>query len=84
MAVLSEANRASVNALLMSDLSAIRQPCGITKAELRAAVNAADQWADDNAPAYNLALPQPARSTLTANQKARLLMYVIRKRHEVG
>ena len=56
----------------------------VLKAELRAAVDAADQWASDNAAAYNAALPLPARTVLTASQKARLLAWVILKRWNVG
>lgn len=85
MAVLSDNDRAAVSAELQVDLSAVREALGaLTKAEFRAAVNAADQWANDNAAAYNAALPLPARTVLTAAQKARLLMYVIRKRWLTG
>lgn len=56
----------------------------ITKADLIAAVTAADVWLDNNAAAYNSAIPQPARGALTARQKARLLMAVIKRRYEVS
>lgn len=59
-------------------------PGGVTKADLRAAIDAADDWADANASAYNLALPVAARSALTARQKARLLAFVILKRWEAA
>jgi hypothetical protein len=52
-------------------------------AELRAAVDAIDQWIDDNASSFNSSIPQPARSSLTAKQKARLLVWVVRRRFEV-
>jgi hypothetical protein len=53
---------------------------GITKAELRAAVNGVDDWADANAAAFNSAIPQPARGAMTTKQKTLLLQYVILKR----
>ncbi len=56
----------------------------ITKADLAAAVNAIDDWVDANAAAFNTAIPQPARAQLTAKQKARLLMHVVRRRFEVA
>lgn len=84
MAVLSDTNRAAVWAKCMQDFSAGREPCALTKAELRAAIDAADAWADANAAAYNLALTVTARNNLTAAQKARILMLVIAKRYEVG
>lgn len=83
MAVLSDNDRLATWANLMREFSNLRSPIGITKADLRAALNAADQWADDNASEFNLAMPQPARGSLTAKQKALLLMFVIAKRHEV-
>ena len=68
----------------MRDLSADREPCAVTKAELRADLDAADQWVDDNAASFNSALPQPARGALTASQKARLLMRVVSRRFQVS
>lgn len=64
------------------------QPNGIggvalTKAQLRAAVDAIDDWVDANSTAFNSAIPQPARSVLTAKQKAALLMLVVQRRHGV-
>jgi hypothetical protein len=47
---------------------------------IKAAVDAADQWADDNATAFNNALPVPFRTTATTAQKTLLLSYVILKR----
>lgn len=53
---------------------------GITKTDLRLAVDAIDNWVDANSAAFNLAIPQPARNSLTAKQKAALLMLVVQKR----
>lgn len=80
MAILVDADRESIKAEIMQDFSSAQEPCGITKADLRAAINAADDWANANAVNYNSALPLPARTVLTAAQKARLLMHVVRKR----
>lgn len=84
MAVLSDAQRKEIWAQMMRDLSDVREPIGVTKTDLRAAVDAADQWAQDNAASFNSALPQPARNALTAGQKSRLLAYVIQKRWNTG
>lgn len=85
MAVLSDPDRAALTSVMQADGSAERTVfAGLTKADLRAAVNAADSWADTNASAYNAALPVAARTNLTAKQKARLLMYVVRRRWEVS
>lgn len=57
---------------------------GVTKADLKAAVNALDDFMVANATAINTAIPQPARASLTAAQKARMLMWVIRYRYVKG
>jgi hypothetical protein len=84
MAVLSDADRMALWAKLMSDASAGRVPLALSKVDLRAAIDAADTWADANALAFNLALPLVVRGALTAKQKAQLLSYVILKRFEVS
>jgi len=47
---------------------------------IKAAVDAADDWADANAAAFNTALPTPFRTTASLGQKTALLAYVILKR----
>ena len=84
MAVLSDNDRAAVHGAFMSDRSAVREAMPILKADLRAAINAIDQWVDDNSTSFNSAIPQPARAALTASQKANLLLYVVRRRYEVS
>jgi hypothetical protein len=77
---LTTGERAEVNAELQRRFSVDTLPCGITKADLRAAVDAVDDWVEANQTAFNLAIPQPARGALSATQKALLLDYVVRKR----
>lgn len=80
MAVLSNADRESLFGEIARDLSIARSSTSVQKNDLRAAVNASDDWAEANAASFNAALPQPARGALTAAQKARLLLSTIRKR----
>lgn len=84
MAIMADGDRATVHREVMQKLSRINEACGVTKGDLRAAVNAADQWVSDNAASFNSALPLPARTALTASQKARLLLMVIAKRFNGG
>jgi len=49
-------------------------------ATIKAAADAADQWADDNAASFNSALPVAFRTTATTAQKTLLLSYVILRR----
>lgn len=84
MAVLSNGERVNLWAQLMRDLSDNRETCALTKVQLQAALNAADDWADGVASNFNSALPVAARNNLTAQQKARLLTTVIRRRFEVS
>jgi hypothetical protein len=76
--------RAAATAELIRALSNEQQPHGLTKPELRAAVDAADAWCNSNAAAFNSALPTPARTILTSAQKARLLAWVALHRHTHG
>ena len=73
MAVLDEAARQFVWRKFMA---AGNTPGTILKADLRAAVNAADDWVDANAAAFNTALPVAFRTAATAQQKAILLGYL--------
>lgn len=84
MAVLSSAERQAILARFGSDLSAARTAFNTTKPNLIAAINAIDDWVEANTAAFNTAIPQPARGELTAQQKAQLLFYVVRRRFEVS
>jgi hypothetical protein len=83
VAVLSNAERAALWAEFMRTTENIAGIGAVTKADLRAAVDAVDQWCEDNATAFNTAIPQPARGALTSRQKAALLVYVTRRRWEL-
>lgn len=81
MAVLSDPDRLAVWAEFQRVLENINGTAsGVSKADLRAAVNAIDQWNEDNQSSFNLAIPQPARSALTAKQKAALQMAIVARR----
>ena len=83
MAVLPDNDRRAIWANLMRQISARNEGLGVTKADILAAVQAADDWVDTNASSFNSAIPQPARSSLAAKQKIELLMFVLRRRWEV-
>lgn len=81
MAVLTNNARRELWRAFMQQVSAQQQAVGpITKADLRAAVDALDDFLNTNASAINQAIPQPARSALTVPQKTRLLVYVVERR----
>ena len=84
MAVLTEGNRALTLNEFMREASAQRDGLALTKADLRAAIDAIDSWVDTNSSAFNTAIPQPARGALTTRQKAWLLFRVVHKRFEVS
>jgi hypothetical protein len=52
----------------------------LTSPDIKAAMDAADDWAEAQAAAYNAALPQPFRGAATADQKAILLAAVCMRR----
>lgn len=84
MAVLSDGDRLDCWAELMRDFSSAAESLGITKADFRAAIDAADTWVNSNAASFNSAIPQPARGAMTASQKVRLLAAVALKRFVKG
>lgn len=79
MAMLSTQDRAEIATEGMRD-SRLGTLTGMTKAQWRAAVDAADPWPDANTASYNAALPQPACGAMTTPEKTLLLVYVISKR----
>jgi len=85
MAILSDNDRAAINQLFQSEASAVREPLpGMTKHDLRNAVNATDQWIEDNKASYAAALPAVVRTNLTARQMARLFFRVANRKWEVA
>jgi hypothetical protein len=53
-------------------------------ADLRAAVDASDTWAVENAASFNSAIPQPARGIMKTPQKVRILSLVLDWRWRVN
>ncbi len=81
MALLSETDRQKIWRGLMRYWSRLLEGQPYVKAELRAAVNAQDQWFEDNAPSANAALPLPFRTAATPSQKAALAAAVLLARY---
>jgi hypothetical protein len=79
MALLSIADRAEIVADIMRTAEC---PGAVTKSDLRAAIDAIDAWVDGNAAPFNSSIPLPARTALTARQKAALLTWVVGRRFE--
>ena len=84
MAVLGDNDRVTMVQKFAQDMSGTRTAVSIVKADMRAAVNAIDDWVQANASAFNTAIPQPARGALSTQQKAKLLWYVVQRRFEVS
>lgn len=80
MAALSENDRASAWAEYMRTGDGAT---GITKAQLRAVVDAIDDWIDVNSTGFNNAIPQPQRGLLSTKQKVSIFMRVLRFRYLV-
>lgn len=84
MAILTDAGRTAIWKDFGEEISRARDGVGITKAQLKAAVDAIDSWIDANALSLNSAIPQPARGALSASQKARILALVVHRRYGDG
>lgn len=81
MAVMDGEERRRVWAHLMRSIPAEIAPMpAVTKAELRAAVDACDEWITLNAAVFNAALPQPFRAEASAAQKTWLFAMVALRR----
>lgn len=81
MAVLTEPERVhAAREWIRHAFEKLGGTASLTTADVKAALDAADNWADANATAYNNALPLPFRTTATTAQKALLLAYVCMKR----
>lgn len=84
MAVLSDPDRVLCWLEYMRDTANINNGAsGLTKAQIRAAIDATDQWNEDNAASFNSALPAAYRNAATAKQKAIMQAIVSLKRHGV-
>lgn len=83
-AVLSNADRKVVRHDIGLEWSTRFEATSLTKAELKAAVDSADQWVSDNKVSFNNALPAAAQAGLTNAQKAELLVFVASKRFDLG
>lgn len=59
------------------------QEISILKSELKVAGDAIDDWIDSVQSSFNQAIPEPARSGLTQNQKIKIFMYILNLRVEV-
>ena len=77
---LTEAQRFKTWGALMREWQALGQPPTVVKADMRAAVDAIDDWIEANQAAVNAAYPQPFRANMTVQHKTLLFCYVAIKR----
>ena len=85
MAVLSTNDRVAVGADFQRAASLRRDGLpGLVKADVQAAAAAIDDWVVANQASFNAAIPLPARTALSASQKAELLVLVVTRRFVVG
>ena len=66
----------STNGIMRYWSSLFESVDGMTKSDLRAAINATDNWIDSNQASYNNALPATAKANLTLAQKTLLFCSV--------
>lgn len=83
MPPLLQADLDEIQQAFEDEASAVWETIGLSRQDLAAAFLVVDQWQDDNAPGFNAALPEAARTNLTAAQKVKLFSFVARRRWEV-
>jgi len=77
MAVLADSDRQRIWRGVMRLWSATRDPLpAMLKTDIKAAVDATDQWIEDNQASYNTALPIAFRTNATLAQKTLLFCAV--------
>ena len=84
MGALPDADRIKIKRGLSRWWSNLREPLNLNKANLDAAIAAADTWIDANAASFNAALPVAARTNLSAMQKTLLFCAVALMRQDVA
>lgn len=84
MAVLSAADRTAGCNAYLAERNIARDGMAEVKANIKAAFDALDDYFNTNASAINTAIPQPARGSLTTQQKARLAIAVLERRYLSG
>jgi hypothetical protein len=80
VAALPDVDRIEVTAKLQRLVQWLAIACGITKVDLKAAIDATDDWIDANQASFNTALPTAARNGLNLTQKTLIFCYVAMKR----
>jgi hypothetical protein len=78
MAVLDATNRLRLGNEWMR--RQVETLAGVTKTDLRAAVDATDAWIDSNQAAFNAALPTAFKNNASLAQKTLLFCYVAMRR----
>ena len=81
---LTEPDRDALTDLFVDDLNTTRRPTSLSRAELRAAIAAIDAWVDANQASFVAAIPQPARSATSVQEKVQMMFFVLRRRYEMG
>ena len=60
------------------------EPITLAKGDMRAVVDSADTWVDDNAAAFDAAFPPSARGVLTNRQKQKMVIDILTLRMDRG
>lgn len=84
MAVLPDADRIQLHRRIMQRISTLGHSTGATKPEWRQLIDAADDFVDANASAYNTSIPAGVRAKFTTAQKALALALVCFRRAGEG
>ena len=84
MAVLSADDREIARNGFIKRKSRVREPFKLKKPVAKATFDAIDDWVEANKASYNAALPVEAQADMTAAEKAEALVFVVKRRWEVG
>lgn len=82
MPTLPEETRERIWAGYMESVPGFVGDC--TKADLKNAVDALDDWITNSAPTLDAGIPEPARSALSPHQKTKLFLMIVEERYAEG
>ena len=84
MAILSDSDRIKTRRCFTHYFSLFRLATDLSKEEIKSAVDATDDWIDDNQVSFNNALPVLVQNSLTTTQKTLLFCAVALARTSIA
>ena len=83
MAYLTSEQINEVRTALAQEMSRLFEETDLTKSQWRTCLEEVDEWQEDNKASYLAAISEPAASSLTAKEKAKVFFLVAQKKYNI-